>query len=166
MKKLATTYLNCTVNSNATASSSSNENLISKSIQPSTSLPVISTLGLIPKLYCMHNDYLNNLHSSSYSSSSSSYKMKLNESSNLQYSLRLVLNSQLLLINRTGIDLHLKLPSMKSDMPSSSTSPSSAAATAATTIKRVISLKDKESVALAQNQVSCLSFIRSKKVKR
>ncbi|CAH8520877.1 unnamed protein product [Heterobilharzia americana] len=77
------------------------------------------------------NDYLDYLLNGS--------GMKLMNSGSLQYSLRLVLHSQLLLINRAGIDLRLKLPSMKNN-PSSSE------------LKRDILLGNNECIMLAKNQ--------------
>ncbi|CAH8504096.1 unnamed protein product [Schistosoma turkestanicum] len=113
LKKLATTYINYNnsiLKHNNNKNNNPDEILITKSNQPNNSLPIISTLGMIPKFVFFNNsinDYLDYLRNDN--------QRKLMNSSFLQYSLRIVLRSQLLLINCTGIDLHLKLSCFNDD---------------------------------------------------
>ncbi|CAH8564024.1 unnamed protein product [Schistosoma rodhaini] len=114
LKKLATTYMNY---NNSILKHNHNNNsdgiFLKKSIQLNNSLPIISTLGIIPKFSFVNNpmnDYLDYLRNDN--------ERKLIYSSLLQYSLRIVLRSQLLLINCSGIDLHLKVSSLSDDCSS------------------------------------------------
>ncbi|XP_018650939.1 putative vacuolar protein sorting-associated protein (vps13b) [Schistosoma mansoni] len=114
LKKLATTYMN--YNNSILKhhhNNNSGEIFLKKSIQLNNSLPIISTLGIIPKFSFVNNsmnDYLDYLRNDN--------ERKLIYSSFLQYSLRIVLRSQLLLINCSGIDLHLKFSSLSNDCSS------------------------------------------------
>ncbi|CAH8529077.1 unnamed protein product, partial [Schistosoma intercalatum] len=116
LKKLATTYVNYNnsiLKHNNNNNNNSDEIFLTKSTQLNNSLPIISTLGTIPKFSFVNNsmnDYLDYLRNDN--------ERKLIYSSFLQYSLRIVLRSQLLLINCTGIDLYLKFSSLSNDCSS------------------------------------------------
>ncbi|KAH8877398.1 Vacuolar protein sorting-associated protein 13B [Schistosoma japonicum] len=111
LKKLATTHLK--YNNFILKHNNPDDILSTKSTLQNNSLPIISTLGIIPKFSFVSNsvsDYLDYLHNNN--------EDKLVNSIYLQYSLRLVLRSQLLLINFTGINIQLRLSSQNNNSSS------------------------------------------------